>query len=162
MTTTRHNSIFALAVSAIALIGLAGCASSAPAEPDVATVPVPAASPSPTGSFDTMAYQPDAAWECGYVSALETANFHASSLLSKGTIDRAAYDARQVALQQAWSVIPRGSSPVTPTIRAAESLADAGELPSSDAFRHAAAAITDACEANRAPVIIGSLAVMGG
>lgn len=158
----RGSRLLGLTVVAAALIALAGCASSTAAEPDVATVPAPAASPSPTESFDAMAYQPDAAWECGYVSALETANFHAGSLLGKGMIDQADYDARQVALQQAWSVVPRGASPVTPTIRAVESLADAGEMPASDAFRQAVTAVTNACEANRAPVIIGSLAALGG
>ncbi|AXA95239.1 hypothetical protein [Microbacterium sp. PM5] len=84
------------------------------------------------------------------------------ALLSKGTIDQADDDARQVALQQVWSVIPRGASPVTPTIRAVESLEDAGEMPASETFRQAVRAITDACEENRAPVIIGSLAAQGG
>lgn len=151
-----------LAAVAAALIALAGCANTAPAETETPAVPSPTASASPTGAFDATAYQPDAAWECGYVSALETANFHASALLSKGTIDQADYDARQVAVQQAWSIFPRGASPVTPTIRAVESLADAGEMPASDTFRQAVRATTDACEANRAPVIIGSLAAQGG
>lgn len=84
------------------------------------------------------------------------------ALLSKRTIDQADDDARQVTLQQAWSVTPRGASPVTPTIRAVESLADAGELPASDTFRQAVVAVTAACEANRVPVIIGSLATQGG
>lgn len=151
-----------ITVVAAALIALAGCANTAPAEAETPAVPSPAASASPTGAFDATAYQPDAAWECGYVSALETANFHAGALLSKGTIDQADYDARQVALQQAWSVAPRGASPVTPTIRAVESLADAGEMPASDTFRQAVAAVTDACETNRAPVVIGALAAQGG
>lgn len=154
--------LFGLAVAAAALITLAGCANTAPAEAETPAVPSPAASASPTGAFDATGYQPDAAWECGYVSALETANFHAGALLSNGTIDQADYDARQVALQQAWSVTPRGASPVTPTIRAVESLADAGELPASDTFRQAVIAVTATCEANRVPVIIGSLATQGG
>lgn len=154
--------LLGLALSAAALFALAGCANSAPAEAEASAVPSPAASASPTGAFDATAYQPDAAWECGYVSALETANFHAYALLSKGTIDQADCDARQVALQQAWSVVPRGASPVTPTIRSVESLADAGEMPASDTFRQAVAAVTDACEANRAPVVIGALAAQGG
>lgn len=154
--------LLGLTVVAAALIALAGCANTAPAEAEAPAAPSPAASTSPTSAFDATAYQPDAAWECGYVSALETANFHASALLSKGTIDQADYEARQVALQQAWSVIPRGASPVTPTIRAVESLADAAETPASDMIRQAVNAVTNACEASRAPVVIGSLSAMGG
>ncbi|ODT21793.1 hypothetical protein [Microbacterium sp. SCN 69-37] len=154
--------LLGLTLFAAALFALAGCANSAPAEAEASAAPSPAASASPTRAFDATAYQPDTAWECGYVSALETANFHAGALLSKGTMDQADYDARQVALQQAWSVAPRGASPVTPTIRAVESLADAGEMPASDTFRQAVAAVTDACEANRAPVVIGALAAQGG
>lgn len=153
-----------LAAGTIALGLLTGCASAAGTGQEE---PAPSStsaltSPSPTGSFDSMDYQPDAAWECGYVSALETAALHAQGLLSRGSIDQAAFEQRQLALQQAWSVAPQGRSDVTPLIRVADTLATSGQSIDSDAFRQAVGAIGAACETAHAPIVLGTLGSLGG
>ncbi len=154
-------SIVAVSAAAIAAF-LAGCATSSHS----AVAPEPVLSPSTSSDAapanDPTAVQPDAAWECGYVSAVRTVTFHAGGLLAKGLIDQSSHDARREAAQQMWSVFPQGTSSITPLVREAVSLAREGVMPDDPSFEAVVDKIISACTANGTPIILGALASQGG
>lgn len=88
--------------------------------------------------------EPDAAWQCGYVSSLGGMVSRASFQLETGEIDEVSYSTRLSVVQDAWANFPPGDSIVSAPLTAAINSAAGGLVDNPD-FDNAMTEVTLAC-----------------